>query len=74
MLGRRCLRIDGVVEDSGEGGVDVLDHVIQLVLGLQPQRVRGLVCVDDDLCVCVCVTWTSPLVKTRSAAVKGRTR
>lgn len=30
----RCLRINGVVEDSGEGVVDVADHVIQLVLGL----------------------------------------
>lgn len=31
---RRCLRVNGVVEDSGEGVVDVVDHVIQLVLGL----------------------------------------
>lgn len=31
---RRCSRINGVVEDSGEGVIDVADDVIQLVLGL----------------------------------------
>lgn len=31
---RRCLRINGVVEDSRQGVVDVADHVIQLVLCL----------------------------------------
>lgn len=48
----RCgvyLRVDGVVEDAGERVVDVAHHVIQLVLSLQPQRVGGLVRVDDDL-------------------------
>lgn len=48
----RCgvyLRVNGVVEDAGEGVVDVAHHVIQLVLSLQPQRVGGLVRVDDHL-------------------------
>lgn len=30
----RCLRINGVVEDSGESVIDVADHVVQLVLCL----------------------------------------
>lgn len=46
---RRCLRVNGVVEDSRQGVVDVADHVIQLILRLQPQRVGGLVRVDDNL-------------------------
>lgn len=48
----RCgvyLRVNGVVEDPGERVVDVAHHVIQLVLSLQPERVGGLVRVDDDL-------------------------
>lgn len=46
---RASLRVNGVVEDSGQGVVDVADHVIQLIPRLQPQRVGGLVRVDDDL-------------------------
>lgn len=46
---RWCLRVNGVVEDSRQGVVDVADHVIQLILRLQPQRVGGLVRVDDNL-------------------------
>lgn len=43
------LRVNGVVEDSGEGVVDVADHVVQLLLVLELQRVGGLVCIDDNL-------------------------
>lgn len=46
--GRR-LRIDGVVEDAGEGVVDVAHHVVQLVLSLQAERVGGFVRVDHHL-------------------------
>lgn len=46
---RRSLRVYGVVEDTREGVVDVADHVVQLVLSLQSERVGGLVGVYDDL-------------------------
>lgn len=61
-----CLRINGVVEDSGEGVVDVADHVIQLVLGLQSQWVGSLVCIDDNL-RCMDMSFSTAILKQYTA-------
>lgn len=42
-------RKNGVVEDSRQSEVDMADHVAEVIAGLKPQRVAGLVCVDDNL-------------------------
>lgn len=42
-------RKNGVVENSRQSKVDMADHMAEMIAGLKPQRVAGLVCVDDNL-------------------------
>lgn len=43
------LRKDGVVEYSGQGEINLADHMIEVFAGLEPQGVTGLVSIDNNL-------------------------